>query len=274
MTLSNKLILIFAVLLLQNAVLAQEIIPISEEIIDPAVTRCDPATAEEVVFCTLIYDPVCAYRDSNPPGTPGVTVGNECQACNQEGYDYWTAGACEDNGEAGEGEGGEGEGEGEGEFGEGDGIFWCEIPDLSATNIVCTLEYLPVCAYNIGDPNGVTIGNTCQACLQDGYDYYTKGECEGTGEPGEGGEEGEGGLGDGIQQCEIPDLSATNIVCTLQYEPVCAYHVGDTNGVTVGNQCQACLQQGYDYFTEGECAGNGAAEESEEFEIIEVEPVN
>jgi len=272
----NKLILAFAALLLHNAVFAQEIIPISEEIVGPAVARCDPAAAEEIVFCTLIYDPVCAFRDSDPPGTAGVTVGNECQACNQEGYDYFIAGACEDNGEGGEGEAGEGEGEGEGEFGEGDNIFWCEIPDLSATHIVCTLQYEPVCAYNIGNPNGVTIGNICQACLQDGYDYYTKGECAGTGEPGEGGpgESEEGGLGDGIKQCEIPDLSATHIICTLQYEPVCAYHVGDENGVTIGNVCQACLQEGYDYYTDGECEGSGTPEESEEFEIIEVENVN
>jgi len=177
-----KLLLIFA--FLSVAVFAQEIIS------DPAV-RCDPPS-EEVIYCTLIYDPVCAFKDSDPAGTPGVTVGNSCEACQQQGYDWYTVGACEETGEGevGEGENGEG-GEGEGEFGEGEGegewtegetgVTWCEIPDLSATDIVCTLQYDPVCAYNIGDVNGVTVGNACQACLQDGYDYYTQGECAGNG---------------------------------------------------------------------------------------------
>ncbi len=173
-----KVILIFAVLFVASFA----------QLIDPVV-RCDPPTSEEVIFCTLIYDPVCAYRDSDPAGTPGVTVGNSCEACQQQGYDWYSVGACDDSGEGeageGEGEAGEGEngeGEGEGEWTEGEtGVTWCEIPDLSATDIVCTLQYEPVCAYNVGDANGVTVGNACQACLQDGYDYYTNGECAGTG---------------------------------------------------------------------------------------------
>jgi len=172
---SIKLSLFLVALFLHTAVFAQE------QVVGEATTRCSAPSGEEDIACPEIYEPVCAFRDSDSIGAPGETIANECIACNQEGFDYFVAGPCEDNGEGefGEGEGGEGEGEWneEGELGFGDrdpDVTWCEPAEDDA---VCNEIYDPVCAYNDGDDEGTTVGNSCAACRQEGYSFYTNGEC-------------------------------------------------------------------------------------------------
>lgn len=61
------------------------------------------------------------------------------------------------------------------------GVIQC--PVIYVTEAVsCTEQYEPVCAYHydcVGeDCVGMTVGNSCLACSQYGYDYYLDGACE------------------------------------------------------------------------------------------------
>ena len=145
-------------------------------------------------------------------------------------------------------------------------IIPCTEPNPSPDNL-CTMEYRPVCAYRyvcVGEQNcdqGVTVGNACGACSQEGFDFYTDGACPGDEEENVGGnEENE----DGIIWCATDDSEVGN-VCTLEYAPVCAYNADEEGapGVTVGNACQACFQQGFDYFTQGACSDDEGSGEEE-----------
>jgi len=60
------------------------------------------------------------------------------------------------------------------------GYVDCPIIYVTET-VACTDQYEPVCAYHhdcTGDVCGVTVGNSCQACSEFGYDYYYDGACE------------------------------------------------------------------------------------------------
>jgi len=60
------------------------------------------------------------------------------------------------------------------------GVVDCPIIYVTET-VACTDDYTPVCAYHYncdGGPCGVTVGNSCQACTEFGYDYYIDGACE------------------------------------------------------------------------------------------------
>jgi len=159
------------------------------------VIECPTNEAQRTILCPSIFQPVCAYRNSSPIGTPGVTIPTFCIACFQAGYDFYSPGACEviNNGEGppiiipSTSEAGEGEGEGEGEFGSEEEmnlteneeeVFWCKTSVVYFGYLACDSIYDPVCAYRAGRDKGTTVANSCEACGNGrGFDYYTEGPC-------------------------------------------------------------------------------------------------
>ena len=131
----------------------------------------------------------------------------------------------------------------------------CIIEGEASPNNVCTLEFAPVCAFRDECQGieclGTTVGNSCEACFQGGYDYYTLGECP-----------------EVLQEEALVSLKAeeavifcqtlneeVQVLCATDFNPVCAYFAGeeDSVGETVSNACIACNQFGYDYYTFGPC---------------------
>jgi len=173
--------------------LSAQILISSSQIASNPVIQCS-ASMEPIESCAFNFEPVCAFKASDPAGTAGVTIANSCEACSQQGYDYFTEGACEgiNNGAAeiifvpsekeqealNEGEIGEA---GENEFTETEnnleGVLWCDTPDLTPGQLACDSILDPVCAYHLGDVEGTTAANACEACGRQKFNYYTLGRC-------------------------------------------------------------------------------------------------
>ncbi len=200
-------------------------------------------------ICTLEYRPVCAYKFvCLGASCEGVTVGNACGACEQEGYDYYTEGVCPGDEE----EVTEFVTEFETEV--GDEIIWCEIGG-EEENTICTQEYLPVCAYYANEEfaAGETVSNGCLACLH-GFDYFTQGACSDY----ENSEEEEWVETEWTEEpieeftwC-VPLSEGEEVECESGYVPICGYREDGTRE-TVSNECVGCYHQGFSYFTYGEC---------------------
>lgn len=61
------------------------------------------------------------------------------------------------------------------------GVIECPVVSITET-VACTEQYEPVCAYHYScvgeDCTGVTVANSCLACMTYAYDYYLDGACE------------------------------------------------------------------------------------------------
>jgi hypothetical protein len=92
--------------------------------------------------------------------------------------------------------------------------------------LICTREYMPVCAQTSIDENGVAVLETfSNSCMAQNAQFIHDGVCG-----------------------EDSHLMTESRICTMEYTPVCAIFNGQPK--TFGNSCGA---QGLEIISEGEC---------------------
>ncbi|KAL4476233.1 hypothetical protein ABPG74_009968 [Tetrahymena malaccensis] len=115
--------------------------------------------------------------------------------------------------------------------------------------VACTYEYEPVCGVKANSSSKysqsfATYGNKCQACSEEGVEFYAHGECD--------------KYPSNALFCH-PD-SYLQPACTKELDPVCGYYDEDSLqyknqkfSEDFSNKCNACFHKNISYILQGFC---------------------